>query len=107
LSGVRMHEGMVADYRKGRVFLSGDAAHIHSPAGGQGMNTGMQDAWNLAWKLALVQAGAGRPGPLLDSYSQERSRVGATVLRQAGRMTWAATLRNPVGRVVRDPLVRA
>ncbi len=45
----------MTDYRLGRVMLSGDAAHIHSPAGGQGMNTGMQDAFNLAWKLALVQ----------------------------------------------------
>ncbi len=56
LAGFRIHERKVADYRRGRVFLAGDAAHIHSPAGGQGMNTGMQDAWNLAWKLALVQA---------------------------------------------------
>ena len=57
LAGFRIHERKVADYRRGRVFLVGDAAHIHSPAGGQGMNTGMQDAWNLWWKLALTQAG--------------------------------------------------
>jgi 2-polyprenyl-6-methoxyphenol hydroxylase-like FAD-dependent oxidoreductase len=105
LAGFRINERKVADYRRGRVFLAGDAAHIHSPAGGQGMNTGMQDAWNLAWKLALVQAGAGRPSPLLDSYSQERSQVGAVVLRQAARMTWMATLRNPLGRFLRDRLV--
>ena len=60
----------------GRVFLAGDAAHIHSPAGGQGMNTGMQDACNLAWKLALVWRGTCRPEPLLASYSVERSAVG-------------------------------
>ncbi len=54
LSGFRINERKVKDYRYGRVFLAGDAAHIHSPAGGQGMNTGMQDAFNLAWKLALV-----------------------------------------------------
>jgi hypothetical protein len=60
LSGFRINERKVKDYRAGRLFLSGDAAHIHSPAGGQGMNTGMQDAFNLAWKLALVLADATR-----------------------------------------------
>src|SRR5207302_4442356 len=96
LSGFRIHERKVADYRRGRCFLAGDAAHIHSPAGGQGMNTGMQDTWNLAWKLALVQAGRARPD-LLDSYSQEREEVGEMVLRNAARLTRVATLRNPVG----------
>ena len=57
LAAFRINERKVKDYRKGRVFLAGDAAHIHSPAGGQGMNTGMQDAFNLAWKLALVIKG--------------------------------------------------
>ena len=61
-SGFRINERQVPTYRVGRVFLAGDAAHIHSPAGGQGMNTGMQDAFNLAWKLALVAAGAGEAG---------------------------------------------
>jgi 2-polyprenyl-6-methoxyphenol hydroxylase-like FAD-dependent oxidoreductase len=104
LSGFRIHERKVADYRRGRCFLAGDAAHIHSPAGGQGMNTGMQDAWNLAWKLALVQAGRARPG-LLDSYSPERSAVGALVLRRAARLTWAATLRNPAAQFLRNRVV--
>jgi hypothetical protein len=54
LSSFRINERKVADYRAGGVFLAGDAAHVHSPAGGQGMNTGMQDACNLTWKLALV-----------------------------------------------------
>ena len=70
-------------YRRGRVFLAGDAAHIHSPAGGQGMNTGMQDAFNLAWKLALVIGGVCKPS-LLDSYSrraQRRRRHGAAQRR--------------------------
>jgi 2-polyprenyl-6-methoxyphenol hydroxylase-like FAD-dependent oxidoreductase len=101
LAGFRINERKVADYRRGRVFLAGDAAHIHSPAGGQGMNTGMQDAANLAWKLALVHAGRARPA-LLDSYTPERGAVGDLVLRQAGRMTWAATLRNPVARFLRN-----
>jgi 2-polyprenyl-6-methoxyphenol hydroxylase-like FAD-dependent oxidoreductase len=93
LAGFRINERKVADYRSGRVFLLGDAAHIHSPAGGQGMNTGMQDAFNLAWKLALVCARI-CPAPLLDSYSVERSGVGDTVLKAAGRLTKLATLRN-------------
>lgn len=104
LSGFRIHERKVADYRRGRVFLAGDAAHIHSPAGGQGMNTGMQDSWNLAWKLALVQAGRARPA-LLDSYSAERGEVGETVLRAAGRLTRVATLRNPVAQFLRNRTV--
>jgi 2-polyprenyl-6-methoxyphenol hydroxylase-like FAD-dependent oxidoreductase len=63
LAGFRINERKVAGYRKGRCFLAGDAAHIHSPAGGQGMNTGMQDTWNLAWKLSLVQAGRAKASP--------------------------------------------
>ncbi len=104
LSGFRIHERKVADYRCGRAFLAGDAAHIHSPAGGQGMNTGMQDAWNLAWKLALVHAGRARPS-LLDSYSSERGAVGEMVLRNAARLTRVATLRNPIGQFFRNRLV--
>ncbi len=67
-------------YRQGRVFIAGDAAHIHSPAGGQGMNTGIQDAWNLSWKLAAAVRGQATPA-LLDSYHQERHPVAAAVLR--------------------------
>ena len=66
-------------YRSGRVFLAGDAAHVHSPLGGQGMNTGIQDAMNLGWKLAAGVAGRA-PLWLLDSYEDERHRVGAQVL---------------------------
>lgn len=67
-------------YRKGRVFLAGDAAHVHSPLGGQGMNTGIGDAMNLGWKLAGAIRGSTPPG-LLDSYEAERHPVGAEVLR--------------------------
>jgi 2-polyprenyl-6-methoxyphenol hydroxylase-like FAD-dependent oxidoreductase len=102
LSGFRINERKVADYRVGRVTLSGDAAHIHSPAGGQGMNTGMQDAFNLAWKLALANRGQGKADVLLDSYSHERSVIGDQVLRGAERMTIAATLRNPVAQYIRN-----
>lgn len=67
-------------YRSGRVFLAGDAAHVHSPLGGQGMNTGLGDAFNLGWKLALAIRGQAPPW-LLDSYERERHPVGAAVLR--------------------------
>jgi hypothetical protein len=69
-----------ATYRKGRVLLAGDAAHVHSPVGGQGLNTGMQDAVNLGWKLAQVVQGRS-PERLLDTYHDERHPVGARVLR--------------------------
>lgn len=68
-------------YRVGRVFLAGDAAHIHPPTGGQGMNTGLQDAYNLGWKLALAVQGSAAAG-LLDSYHAERHPIGADTLRR-------------------------
>ncbi|MDO1582369.1 FAD-dependent monooxygenase [Rhizobium oryzicola] len=101
LSRFRINERKVADYRKGRIFLAGDAAHIHSPAGGQGMNTGMQDAFNLAWKLALVVKGAAKEA-LLDTYSPERSPIAELVLRNAGGGTKAVTLSNPLARSTRN-----
>jgi 3-(3-hydroxy-phenyl)propionate hydroxylase len=70
-----------ASYRKGRVLLAGDAAHIHSPVGGQGLNTGVQDAVNLGWKLAQVVKRIS-PDTLLDSYHAERHPVAASVLRK-------------------------
>lgn len=80
----RLHERLAAQYRVGRVFIAGDAAHIHTPAGGQGMNTGIQDAFNLAWKLGLVLAGhAGER--LLDSYHAERHPIAADILRFTDR----------------------
>jgi hypothetical protein len=77
-------------YRAGRIFVAGDAAHIHSPAGGQGMNTCIQDALNLAWKLALVHRGRA-PSVLLDSYQAEREPVAKDVLRRVQRLTRLAT----------------
>jgi 2-polyprenyl-6-methoxyphenol hydroxylase-like FAD-dependent oxidoreductase len=102
LSHFRINERKVEDYRAGRVFLAGDAAHVHSPAGGQGMNTGMQDAFNLAWKLALVCRGLAAPEPLLGSYSAERSPVGRMVLAQTGRLTAMATLQNTALQALRN-----
>ena len=101
LAGFRINGRKVASYRWGRVFLAGDAAHVHSPAGGQGMNTGMQDAFNLAWKLALVVRKT-CDEHLLDSYSPERSSVGDEVLKAAGRLTAVGTMSNPVAQTVRN-----
>ncbi|QHC96689.1 MULTISPECIES: FAD-dependent oxidoreductase [unclassified Pseudomonas] len=70
-STYRVHHRVAEHFRSGRAFLLGDAAHVHSPAGGQGMNTGIGDAINLAWKLAAVLSGAAEPS-LLDSYETER-----------------------------------
>src|SRR6185295_13391914 len=69
-----------AEYRKGRVLLAGDSAHIHSPVGGQGLGTGVQDAVNLGWKLAQVVNGIS-PDSLLDTYHTERHPVGERVLK--------------------------
>jgi 2-polyprenyl-6-methoxyphenol hydroxylase-like FAD-dependent oxidoreductase len=101
LTAFRINGRKVARYRYGRIFLAGDAAHVHSPAGGQGMNTGMQDAFNLAWKLALVASGA-CGDDLLESYSTERSAVGDEVLRNAGRLTAIGTMHNSVAQAVRN-----
>src|SRR5262249_10308157 len=101
LSAFRINERKVKAYRAGRVFVAGDAAHVHSPAGGQGMNTGMQDAFNLAWKLAMVCRG-NAAAQLLDSYSVERSAVGDEVLKAAGRLTAVAVLRNHTAQSIRN-----
>jgi 2-polyprenyl-6-methoxyphenol hydroxylase-like FAD-dependent oxidoreductase len=77
----RISMRLASHYRTGRVFIAGDAAHIHPPTGGQGMNTGIQDAYNLAWKLALVVRGSAR-AELLDSYEAERRPVGADVVER-------------------------
>lgn len=69
---------LAGSYRQGRVFITGDAAHVHTPAGAQGLNTGIQDSYNLGWKLSQVMAGA--PAALLDSYEAERRPIAAAVL---------------------------
>jgi hypothetical protein len=83
-STYRIHHRHAARFRDRRCFLLGDAAHIHSPVGGQGMNTGLQDAYNLAWKLALVVSGRA-DGSLLDSYEAERLPVAQRLLETTDR----------------------
>lgn len=95
----------VGTTRMGRVFLAGDAAHAHSPAGGQGMNTGLQDAANLGWKLAMVLQG--RAGDaLLDSYDAERHPVHAAVRHGTDRMFSTFVVRNPALKIARDVAAR-
>ncbi|HEX5963775.1 MAG TPA: FAD-dependent monooxygenase, partial [Gemmatimonadales bacterium] len=84
-STYRIHHRRAERFRDRRCFLMGDAAHIHSPVGAQGMNTGLQDAYNLAWKLALVASGRADPA-LLDSYEAERIPVARRLLSTTDRM---------------------
>ncbi|MEM9731128.1 MAG: FAD-dependent monooxygenase, partial [Myxococcota bacterium] len=86
LAYFRIHYRLAPHYRQGRTFLAGDAAHVHSLMAGQGMNTGIQDAYNLAWKLALVMKGVA-PQWWLDSYDAERRLVGAQVVTMTQKMT--------------------
>ena len=106
LACFRCHLRSATAYRRGRVLLAGDAAHIHTPAGGQGMNTGMMDAANLAWKLALV-AGGHAVGSLLDTYETERLPAGVNTLGFTNKIFQWSTMRHPVKRAVRDALVPA
>ncbi|MGW4567275.1 FAD-dependent monooxygenase [Streptomyces sp. NPDC004561] len=94
MSRFHSDERQAPAYRVGRVFLAGDAAHVHTPAGGQGMNTGLQDAANLSWKLAAVAGGHADPG-LLDSYQAERHPVGRAVLRSSGGIVRMAMAKRP------------
>ena len=100
----RIHRRLVSQFREGRAFLVGDAAHVHSPVGAQGMNTGIQDAFNLAWKLALVTQGVADVG-LLDTYQAERYPVERGVLIATDLPLKAIGLHNPLAQAVRDRLL--
>jgi 2-polyprenyl-6-methoxyphenol hydroxylase-like FAD-dependent oxidoreductase len=100
ITNFRLHHRAASHYRAGRIFLAGDAAHIHSPAGAQGMNTGIQDAVNLAWKLAYTVRGYANPA-ILDTYEPERAPVGRMVLRFTDRAFTIATSRNRFVRFAR------
>jgi hypothetical protein len=84
-STYKLHHKKVDHFNKGNIFFAGDAAHVHSPAGGQGMNTGLQDAYNLAWKLALV-AGGKAGEALLDTYHEERNPIAERLLKTTDRV---------------------
>jgi FAD binding domain/Aromatic-ring hydroxylase, C-terminal len=104
ISVFRIHRREAERFREGRVFLLGDAAHIHSPVGGQGMNMGIQDAVNLAWKLGLlIRNLAG--SKLLDSYEAERKPVDEAVIRQTDRATRLVSLHGSVISFIRDHLM--
>ncbi|MEU9186100.1 FAD-dependent monooxygenase [Streptomyces sp. NPDC048484] len=94
MSRFHSDERQAPEYRVGRVFLAGDAAHVHTPAGGQGMNTGLQDAANLGWKLAATLNGYA-PAGLLDTYQSERHPVGRSVLRSSGGIVRLAMAKRP------------
>ncbi|MBL0923405.1 MAG: FAD-dependent monooxygenase [Sphingomonadaceae bacterium] len=100
-SRFHIHHRLAEHYRAGRLLLMGDAAHVHSPAGGQGMNTGLVDAFTLGQMLVRV-IGNGAPDAILDNYEAYRRPAAAKVLALAGRLTKAATLRSPVLRAVRN-----
>lgn len=93
LARFHLHHRGVDKYRVGRCFVAGDAAHIHSPVGGQGMNTGLQDAANLAWKLALVLQNVA-PEKILDTYHDERHRIGQVLLKTTDRFFALAVTKN-------------
>jgi 2-polyprenyl-6-methoxyphenol hydroxylase-like FAD-dependent oxidoreductase len=96
----QINQRKVARHSAGRVFLAGDAAHIHSVVGGQGMNTGIQDAFNLGWKLAAVIDGHA-DHRLLDTYGRERGSVAARLVKGTRRATRMTLLRNPVATAAR------
>lgn len=104
LSNFIINTRMVQQYRVGRVFLAGDAAHIHSPFGGQGMNIGIQDAFNLAWKLALVIQNKAS-AQLLDSYQEERLPVAKGVLKGTELGTDVVIAKNPLTRIARNRII--
>jgi 2-polyprenyl-6-methoxyphenol hydroxylase-like FAD-dependent oxidoreductase len=103
-STYRIHHRAAERFRDRRCFLLGDAAHIHSPAGGQGMNTGLQDAYNLAWKLALVVQGRAAP-LLLDSYEQERIPVARRLLETTDRAFQLVVSEGPLAALLRTKII--
>lgn len=106
LARFNSHRRSTSVYRRGHVLLAGDAVHIHSPAGGQGMNTGIADAHNLGWKLSLVADGRA-PEDLLDSYGREREPVAEQVLGLTHTLVRLGTMTHPVKRALRDAIIPA
>lgn len=105
LSRFSVHRRLAEHYRRNRVLLAGDAAHIQSPLGAQGMNTGIGDAFNLGWKLALYLEGRG-DGRLLDTYEQERRPVARRMLYSVDLLSRSTLARNRPFRYIRDTVLR-
>src|SRR5580658_1579274 len=103
-STYRVHHRVADQFRKGRVFLLGDAAHIHSPVGGQGMNTGIGDAVNLAWKLAAVLRGRGSAS-ILDSYEPERIAFARRLVETTDQAFTAVTSSGAIARLLRLQII--
>lgn len=101
LTRFKIHSRIVERFRAGRVFLAGDAAHLHSPSGGQGITTGMQDATNLAWKLVQVIL-HGAPGELLDTYDEERRPAAQAVLAATDTNTRRLFAQGAIGKWFRN-----
>jgi len=101
MSYFAVNERVATRNRVGRVFLLGDASHIHSPAGGQGMNTGMQDAFNLGWKLKLLTSGRGDIESIAESYFEERHPVAKMVVEQTSRLLHFGLMSQPAMRMAR------
>ena len=99
-SRVRLHHRLADRYRRGSVFLAGDAAHVNSPAGGQGMNTGLQDAVNLGWKLACAPSSS-CPTALVDSYEAERRPAAKQVRALTDALFWAESALDPMASFLR------
>lgn len=96
----KIHSRITNVFQKGSIFLAGDAAHVHSPAGGQGMNTGIQDAYNLAWKLALVVKDSAAPA-LLNSYHEERHKIAHNLHKTTDRFFQLMISQNKLGDLFR------
>lgn len=104
-SSFHLHARIVPKFQSGRVFFAGDAAHLHSPAGGQGMNTGIQDAYNLGWKLASIIKNKVNP-MILDTYHEERYRVAEQIINRTTTLTKFATVHRGIVRSIRNFIMK-
>ena len=107
LSYFAVNERVASRNRVGRIFLLGDASHIHSPAGGQGMNTGMQDAFNFGWKLKLLASGQGNQETIAASYFAERHPVAEKVVHETSRLLHFGIMTNPIARGAKKVILPA
>ena len=104
-SAFQIHNRILDQFRLKNIFFVGDSAHVHSPAGGQGMNTGMQDAYNLAWKLAMAIHDKGSE-KLLNSYHEERQPIALKLLSSTEKLTHFILLKNPLMHWIRHTFVK-